>query len=85
MAKIVLKSLGIIQNATNSAVLVFAKMVLNSEELTVQGKVFIMSKIIIFTGFLVSFGLLGMNGSNVLYDTKVFPLVENILRVSRSV
>ena len=81
MAKIVLKSLGIIQNAMNSAVLVFAKMVLNSEELTVQGKVFIMSKIITFIGILVSFGLLGMNGSNVLYDTKVFPLVENILRV----
>ena len=44
MAKIVLKSLGIIQNATNSAVLVFAKMVLNSEELIVQGKVFILFK-----------------------------------------
>lgn len=40
MEKIVLKSLGIIQNATNSAVLVFAKMVLNSEELTVQGSLY---------------------------------------------
>ena len=85
MERIVLKSLGIIQNATNSAVLVFAKMDLNLEELTAQGSIFILYRNRHYDQFLVLSGHHGMNGNSVRYDIKDFHLAENIPKVSRSV
>ena len=85
MERIVLKSLGIIQNATNSAVLVFAKMDLNLEELTAQGSIFILYRNRHYDQFSVLSGHHGMNGNSVRYDIKDFHLAENIPKVSRSV